>query len=326
MLKYIIVLSGSHELLDGNESGAFVEQPPTMLLDLKNLGLSKQDLMSLLQMGRIAELDRRIEYAISTLEHELTHGVQFLMLQQLHPSQVSGSGSKGARASDKVTFDEVYYTSQKEFDPQLKSALKSFENIVRRKGAKTRATKQALLRKFTWDDIPKPNVPEVDLHPHPDRSPFFQSLKRVDPIKWKKALKLFTVRALTESVTPVHDQHRIELFNLDGPIDEEVFLDMMHDGYFMTFGGNNLYTVRGIMQVDAASKNKLLDFCYDTNNHRILAKFEYHRRGDEGAEPYFYLEAVSRNGEIYVKPISKQALDDAKAGSHTIDLHKLMLS
>jgi len=198
-IKYVIVFSGKHELLNPDESGAFIEKPPTLLLNINALNLAREDVAQQVYVGAFKEIERRIEYAVTTLEHELTHAVQFMVLKQLHPEQVSSSGTHGA--SDKGSFDEIYYTSQLEFDPQLKSSLKDFEHLVRRKGAKTKEAKRELLHKFTWSDTAKADIPDVGEKVVSGRSPFFQSLKRVDHAKWKKALKLFSTKVNIEELT-----------------------------------------------------------------------------------------------------------------------------
>lgn len=281
-LKYIIVFAGKHQLLDGDESGAFIEDPPTMLLDIKNLGLTHEDVSQQAYIGAVKEVERRIEYALTTLEHELTHAVQFMILQQLHPMQVSGSGHRDA--SDKGSFSEVYYTSQREFDPQLKSALKDFEHLARRKGAKTKASKLELLRKYTWDDTPKANVPNVADERKPDRSPFFQSLKRVDQPRWKKALKLFTTRALTEALG------NIELTELENVPDIDLLKEMVRSGARLTWKGFPLRDIWTLILTKHGTMTsmKTADYHVGSKSLSFVIGHYYVQDGDQREDFYTY--------------------------------------
>lgn len=109
----------------------------------------------------------------SIVDHELQHMVQDVALKHLHPEQ---SGTDEARLAGKEDSD-LYYNSQEEFGPQITTAAAEFVNSIR--GVKDRAKIQSAF----YDT--------VDPRRGGDVHPFFASVFKKNPQKWKKAVKEF---------------------------------------------------------------------------------------------------------------------------------------
>lgn len=195
--KLIVSFDGKHKLL-GGEAGVFYERPPTMLISLPGSGLKASTVANWILVGKHVEVARHLEQALGTIEHELTHGIQFMVLQQLHPKQADVEGHANAKASAATEFDDVYHSSQLEFDPQVKSAIRAFKLQARREGAASKQERRDLIDRFTWADTAVDNLPEPS-HVPTSRSAFFSSLKRVDMKQWRKAVKLLSGAVLLEN-------------------------------------------------------------------------------------------------------------------------------
>lgn len=109
----------------------------------------------------------------SIVDHELQHMVQDVALKHLHPAQSGNTESRLAGQHD----DDAYYNSQEEFSPQITTVAAEFVNEIR--GTKGRENIQA---KF---------FEKVDPRKEGNVHPFFSTLFRTNPQKWKKAVKEF---------------------------------------------------------------------------------------------------------------------------------------
>lgn len=143
-------------------------------------------------------LDDRIVRIEGTLEHEMTHYMQFRVFGGADHKQIAADGKAIAADSKAVQGKSKYFSSQIEFDPQIKSHAKSTIVAIRM----NKRTKG--MDNLTWQDVVKVAIGEVEakdvikaknlpnwatLGAEQD---FFHHLKRVDKDKWKKAVKLFT--------------------------------------------------------------------------------------------------------------------------------------
>jgi hypothetical protein len=139
----------------------------------------------------------RITRLEGTLEHEVAHYIQFKVFGGVDRKQISFDGR--ARPSDdkSVRDKDQYFSSQIEFDPQIKSHAKSTIVAIRM----NKRTKG--MDDLTWKDMALIAVGQgtaADLMKAKKlpkwallgaEQDFFESLKRVDYAQWKKAVKLF---------------------------------------------------------------------------------------------------------------------------------------
>jgi len=133
-------------------------------------------------------LNRFLPSAIGTLEHELTHAVQYLVLRKFHSDQVGDEES--------VKFDgefrDKYLNSQIEFDPFLKvlvSRFKAVDSDMKRINRTEYDPKLSLEYYVCAKD--KLSDDELEKVSFMKQNEFFDALKRRDKEKWKKAVKLF---------------------------------------------------------------------------------------------------------------------------------------
>lgn len=142
-------------------------------------------------------LGDRIDRAEGTVEHELTHYMQFKVFGKVDPKQISDKGKSSRDAEGSTKAQQEYLSSQVEFDPQLKGRIKDIEVMVkalrRRKGLETVDWKP-FAKIATGSADPKEvhakyNIPTyVNIGGEMD---FFENLKKLDQAKWKKAVKQF---------------------------------------------------------------------------------------------------------------------------------------
>jgi hypothetical protein len=136
------------------------ETEPEILISLPNLELS----------GNIGDdaalISRRIKNGLGSIEHELSHFIQHHVLALLHLDQVKGEGS------DEPSKDD-YFTSNIEFDPLVKSAIRDFR-VIAEKGRVTGHHGQTRALFDGWAE----------------QNGFLSALKRSSEAKWRKAIKL----------------------------------------------------------------------------------------------------------------------------------------
>lgn len=120
----------------------------------------------------------KVDELLGYLEHEVTHLVQYRILRQKSEQQVHDNDY------DSDNIDDRYTTAQLEFDPLIKSAKKELLTMQRnRYFDKSKTT----VRDAFLSVIPTPEWMRQS-----DVSGFFDSLKRNDVRRWRKAVKLFT--------------------------------------------------------------------------------------------------------------------------------------
>jgi hypothetical protein len=145
----------------------------------------------------------------SHLRHELTHYIQFGFLQHNHPEQVADN-DYGNKTGDTFNDMKRYFTSQVEFDPQVKSTIDSILNAIpvaiwRKMDVETM---NAVLNRFVGGDLGKTvNRIEVPIagtvmynvsQKIPAVPNFLRFLKNDDMKRWRKAAKLVVTGALQE--------------------------------------------------------------------------------------------------------------------------------
>lgn len=142
-------------------------------------------------------LDDRFVRIEGTLEHEMTHYIQFKVFGGVSDKQIAADGKSNPADDLHVQNSSKYYTSQVEFDPQIKSHAKSIIVTIRAnkrtKGMEGLTWKDVALvavgEKKAKDVIKDKQLPSWTMLA--DEEKFFAYLKKVDKEKWKKAVKLF---------------------------------------------------------------------------------------------------------------------------------------
>jgi len=131
------------------------------------------------------EIDYYIAHLRDNLEHEMTHMLQYRALDKLDPRYQEKEKHKGGTKG--------YYMSQKEFDPQIKSAIFDFQNTMRlqdwmkgREEVPKGGFKDERDAIDTFVGI-KPAEPGSLWH----TNNFFGNLKQNNPRFWKIAVKKF---------------------------------------------------------------------------------------------------------------------------------------
>lgn len=119
----------------------------------------------------------KVDELLGFLEHEVTHLVQYRILRQKSEQQVHDNDYDEAA-------DDRYMTAQVEFDPLIKSSKKELLTLQRNRYFDKSKT---IVRDAFLSVIPTPEWMRQS-----DVSGFFDSLKRNDVRRWRKAVKLFT--------------------------------------------------------------------------------------------------------------------------------------
>jgi hypothetical protein len=172
----------SGEFNPGTLSMTFSMKHNSMLLDSENTTID-----NLHQL-----LYNRLPFLVGIVDHETAHMVQFLVLRKFHAYNVHSLYTSG-KIDDENRDD--YYNSQVEFDPQIRSEaayFKGVEELSKEFGLKE-YDKHKALEHFTFADGTKePRTDDLEKISFTRRSPFFGALKRKNPEKWKKAVKLIS--------------------------------------------------------------------------------------------------------------------------------------
>ena len=160
-----------------------------IIVSIANMPTEVGAFLKLLMQFKTEEANRVINHTIGIIEHELTHAVQSMILYQLHPGQYDANGKAVRGLRKDQAKKEKYHTSQVEFDPQIKGSIREIKNLFDQSKAKTKEEKREIFNRYTYSDADQKNVSRKDDKKY-YRSPFFKSLRRSDPDKWKKAVKL----------------------------------------------------------------------------------------------------------------------------------------
>jgi hypothetical protein len=184
--------------MDGDApQGIFYAEPAEIIISIPNMHVKVPKMIQLLSQFNHAEAGRSIDHTLGIVEHEITHAVQAMVLHLLHPSQYDpnreGRSARGLR-KDQAKQDK-YYTSDLEFDPWVKTSIRELKNIFSKAKATSAADKKALFTYFTYGDVQPKGVSKAD-DGKQQRSAFFKALRRSDPDKWKKAVKLLSQETL----------------------------------------------------------------------------------------------------------------------------------
>jgi len=118
-----------------------------------------------------ATISKRMHVALGDIEHELTHGIQELVLQFLHKEQSDPKGDSALHGKGETE----YYLLATEFDPWIKTSVRRFRTVVQHHKAERNLTKQKEL---------------FQSYSQGDGSDFFAVLKKHDPERWKKAVRI----------------------------------------------------------------------------------------------------------------------------------------
>ena len=189
-LTLTIVFNDKHKNLEGDEEGVYMDDTGEIILSIKGLGLQFKDLEKHFLAINIKEITKRIEDAIGTIEHELTHLMQHKILKFFSAKQIEGTGqnSMGRKADH-----DTYYNSQIEFDPWVKSSIRRVKSLIDQE--KKKMTPRQVFDIFTWSDgevlHQGTGASHIGL-----RSAFYKALKKKDQTKWKKAVKLLSQEVL----------------------------------------------------------------------------------------------------------------------------------
>lgn len=116
-------------------------------------------------------IGQQLNYLDATLDHELQHMVQDTALKRLHPSQTGNDETRRAGEAD----DDIYYTSNEEYLPQITTAAATFTQQLR--GEKDREKIQSAF------------MDAVDPRRGANTYPFFAAVFKKNPQQWKKAVK-----------------------------------------------------------------------------------------------------------------------------------------
>lgn len=170
LLKLMLERSKTKNLGSYNDRTGFI------ILSAHNLHMTGP---SLATVSSIRHSLGKVEELLAYLRHELTHLVQYRALAGKSVKQVSGAYNIEA------DFDDEYALSPLEFDPLIKSAKGTLARLETKYKLVPGYQKRALVDAYLYVAEPPPwMVPG-------DRSAFFDALKRRDPVKWRKAIKLF---------------------------------------------------------------------------------------------------------------------------------------
>jgi hypothetical protein len=177
--------------------GIFYAEPAEIIVSIPNMPVKIPDVIHLLSTFNHAEISRSINNTMGIVEHELTHAVQSMVLWLLHEKQYdpNASGKSAATLPKKEAKKDQYFTSDLEFAPFVKSSIRELKSIFEKNKATTEAAKKELFIKYTYSDVAEKAVNKANDKKFA-RSSFFKSLKRSDPDKWKKAVKLLSQETL----------------------------------------------------------------------------------------------------------------------------------
>lgn len=141
---------------------------------------------------RRAILTRDLERALGNIRHELTHAVQFEILAKFHTDQIRSTNDLEVEGLSDEELKDLYLLSPIEFDPQIKSAATMFKGIeLYSKSLLNDYDRKKALGYVTGGDNKELTKDELEQIGYNVRSQFFLTLKKKDPDRWKKAVKLF---------------------------------------------------------------------------------------------------------------------------------------
>lgn len=158
-----------------------------MTIDLSNmLALTKYNPTVISQSLEAFKKDMKT--ALSTMEHELMHVVQGMLLVQVDIKQ--GSQQYLFKNSQNFLLDQgdAYFNSPNEFDPTIVSALDDLRRILDWKKTNPEFENDSVKHTI---DVFVLSKKYSGKHSEYLVSPFFKALKKVDKNNWKRAIKKF---------------------------------------------------------------------------------------------------------------------------------------
>lgn len=120
-----------------------------------------------------------IDNAMGTVEHELTHYVQYFYLAHRDKRQVQSTRGTNSDAVD-------YNTSNIEFDPKIKSAITDFSTEIQTMVYPTPHRVSEKIRQYVCAD--GFDAARQKFY----QNEFFWMLRKTDVARWKKAIRIFT--------------------------------------------------------------------------------------------------------------------------------------
>lgn len=172
-LKVKINLAFTKHKQVGSSGGVYLEKKtPEIVVSIYGLELTHDEVFdpnNMLKFNSAAVL-QKIKEGFATIEHELTHLVQFKVLQFLHSDQIKSHEGTYEIGTDS---EVKYYNSNIEFSPVLKTELRDFRSFVEKMKIESSSKK-------TKDFFNK----------WVQTSPFFIVLKQYNDSNWKKAIKI----------------------------------------------------------------------------------------------------------------------------------------
>lgn len=145
--------------------------------------VSPKAMLALMTTGKTSELTRLLKNLDGLIDHELTHVIQDAILRIFHRKQsiyVFGKAAPNLKAAEKK--NDHYLTSDVEFDPWIKTSIEHVRGLIKKHR----------------DEDPKEVVKRYTCvyGDSEEQSKFFKALKRSDPVKWKKAVKILSQAVL----------------------------------------------------------------------------------------------------------------------------------
>lgn len=135
------------------------------------------------------EFGKRAKLMKTTLEHELTHLLQFVVFADFHAQQLLTTTPDDSvqKGSDEAL--DIYFNSPIEFDPWIKSETTKFTQLA---DGMSEAEQKAAFKKFVSSDLKPSELAKTK--GDKERSRFFLALKKYNEPQWKKGVKLLLTR------------------------------------------------------------------------------------------------------------------------------------
>lgn len=184
--KFQIVFRGNSGL-GSNNRGAYFVSSNKIAISIQALNLSYDySMVDFVMTSNIKAITKRIDEALNTIDHELTHLVQFIALRDLHGDQVVGTDPKHlSRSADDR---DLYYASQLEMDPWIRNSINELTSKTEWKQASD-SEKKNLLKTFVWSDLSVDEIKKIERY-QSGRSISYRALRLQKPSKWKRAVKI----------------------------------------------------------------------------------------------------------------------------------------
>lgn len=189
-VKFVIAFKLHPKIdIDDHPQGIYYPDDNSIMISIANIITPIESFIEALIKLNIRNAQAIMNHTIGVIEHELTHSIQAMILYKLHHKQYSFDGISASNLSDEDKKQDEYFTSQVEFYPSIKGAIREIESEFLKLGLKTQQEKREFFDKYTYVDS-KIDAGSIG------RSNFFKSLRRSDYQNWKKAVKLLADKVL----------------------------------------------------------------------------------------------------------------------------------